>query len=114
MDQRGSGDSASYLVNWRGYPKDRATWEPVSHLANCRPLFVPGNAFAANSSVLSRASRHPLIRPSQKILHSRKPAPTIHSPRTLPLPLTTLPFVKFRSIQFILAFLIHLLIPFIL
>ena len=35
MAQRGTGDSATYLVKWRGAPEDRATWEPAAHLANC-------------------------------------------------------------------------------
>ena len=35
MGQRGTGDSAFYLVKWRGYPEDRATWEPAANLANC-------------------------------------------------------------------------------
>ncbi|CDI85179.1 Similar to Transposon MAGGYgagandpolgenehomologues, related [Eimeria praecox] len=38
MDQRGSGDEACYLVKWRGFPEDQATWEPASHLEGCPAL----------------------------------------------------------------------------
>ena len=27
-----------YLVLWKGYPREDATWEPVSHLHNCSAL----------------------------------------------------------------------------
>ena len=36
MAQRGSGDSAYYLVKWRGYPENAATWEPLENLKNCK------------------------------------------------------------------------------
>ena len=38
MDQRRSGDEFQYLVKWRGYPEDQATWEPASHLDGCPAL----------------------------------------------------------------------------
>ncbi|CDI82849.1 hypothetical protein EPH_0011410 [Eimeria praecox] len=38
MDQRGSGDEAYYLVKWRDFPEDQATWEPASHLEGCPAL----------------------------------------------------------------------------
>ncbi|CDI84502.1 hypothetical protein EAH_00053130 [Eimeria acervulina] len=38
MDQRRSGDEFQYLVKWRGYPEDQATWEPASHLHGCPAL----------------------------------------------------------------------------
>ncbi|CDI86680.1 Polyprotein, related [Eimeria praecox] len=40
MAQRGSGPTTQYLVKWRGFPEDRATWEPTSHLTNC-PALLP-------------------------------------------------------------------------
>lgn len=38
MEQEGSGDTARYLVKWRGMPEDRATWEPYSNLTNCKAV----------------------------------------------------------------------------
>ncbi|CDI87670.1 hypothetical protein EPH_0029530 [Eimeria praecox] len=38
MDQRGSGDKAYYLVKWRGFREDQATWEPASQLEGCPAL----------------------------------------------------------------------------
>ncbi|CDI74846.1 OSIGBa0102B11.2 protein, related [Eimeria praecox] len=38
MDQPGSGDEAYYLVKWRDFPEDKATWEPTSHLEGCPTL----------------------------------------------------------------------------
>ena len=36
MAQHGTGDSAQYLVKWRGAPEDGATWEPESNLTGCK------------------------------------------------------------------------------
>ncbi|CDI84999.1 OSJNBa0087O24.13 protein, related [Eimeria praecox] len=38
LDQRGTGAEASYLVKWRGFPEEWATWEPAHHLAGCIAL----------------------------------------------------------------------------
>ena len=38
MDQRRSGDEFQYLVKWRGYPEDQATWGTASHLDGCPAL----------------------------------------------------------------------------
>lgn len=54
MAQRGSGDSATYLVKWRGASKDRATWEPAL-LTNCQAFFGRGGAACANSGPPSSA-----------------------------------------------------------
>lgn len=35
LQQEGEGDSARYLVKWRGMPEDRATWEPAANLTGC-------------------------------------------------------------------------------
>ncbi|CDJ31595.1 LOW QUALITY PROTEIN: uncharacterized protein EMH_0009550 [Eimeria mitis] len=42
MDQQGPGDSARYLVKWRGAPGERATWEPAHHLHGCPALLRAG------------------------------------------------------------------------
>ena len=34
LDEQGS----KYLVKWRGYPEEEATWEPRSNLAGCNSL----------------------------------------------------------------------------
>ena len=36
MAQRGTGDSAQYLVKWRGAPEDGAHWGPESNLTGCK------------------------------------------------------------------------------
>lgn len=38
LDLRGSGADDEFLVKWRGFPKEQATWEPVANLANSRQL----------------------------------------------------------------------------
>jgi len=34
LDQRLRGRQLQYLVKWKGYPLEEASWEPASHLAN--------------------------------------------------------------------------------
>ena len=59
--QRGSADSATYLVTWRDAPKDRATWEPAAHLANC-PAFL--RAWRRRIRKQQRSQQaHPLTHP---------------------------------------------------
>jgi len=36
LDQRRRGQQLQYLVKWKGYPLEEASWEPESHLANAR------------------------------------------------------------------------------
>ncbi|KAL8449407.1 hypothetical protein Emag_003588 [Eimeria magna] len=38
LDSRGSGRDKEFLVKWKGYPDDQATWEPLSNLTNCKDL----------------------------------------------------------------------------
>ncbi|KAL8440826.1 hypothetical protein Emed_007647 [Eimeria media] len=38
LDSRGSGADEEFLVQWKGYPAEQATWEPLSNLTNCRAL----------------------------------------------------------------------------
>lgn len=38
LQQEGEGDAARYLVKWRGMPEERATWEPVQKLTNCKSV----------------------------------------------------------------------------
>ncbi|KAL8451264.1 hypothetical protein Emag_002821 [Eimeria magna] len=35
---RGSGRGKEFLVKWKGYPDNQATWEPLSNLTNCKDL----------------------------------------------------------------------------
>ncbi|XP_031635429.1 M-phase phosphoprotein 8-like isoform X3 [Contarinia nasturtii] len=37
IGQRNRSGEIKYLVKWLGYPKDKATWEPIEHLYNCLP-----------------------------------------------------------------------------
>ncbi|KAL8443247.1 hypothetical protein Emed_006922 [Eimeria media] len=50
LDSRGSGATEEFLVKWKGYPVEQATWEPLSNLGGCRDLV---RAFRA-----SRTRRH--------------------------------------------------------
>ena len=36
LDCRNVEGEEEYLVKWKGYKEEEATWEPVSHLQNCR------------------------------------------------------------------------------
>ncbi|KAL8442594.1 hypothetical protein Emag_006339 [Eimeria magna] len=37
-DSRGSGRNEGFLIEWKVYPDDQATWEPLSNLTNCKTL----------------------------------------------------------------------------
>ncbi|KAL8453083.1 hypothetical protein Emag_002009 [Eimeria magna] len=62
LDQRGEGDTARYLVKWKGFPESDATWEPLTNLDNCAALL---RAFRAsrNAELRRQAQRSP---PKQK------------------------------------------------
>ena len=38
LDRRGSGPNEEFLVKWRGFPKEEATWEPIANLENSKAL----------------------------------------------------------------------------
>ena len=38
LDMRGTPPHEEYLVKWKGYPAEEATWEPRHHLTNCKEL----------------------------------------------------------------------------
>jgi hypothetical protein len=38
IQHRGKGNGREYLVKWLGYPDSENTWEPTTHLTNCRQL----------------------------------------------------------------------------
>ena len=38
LDVRGEGPNQQYLVKWKGYPPEQATWEPAANLDNCPDL----------------------------------------------------------------------------
>ena len=34
LNKRQRGRQVQYLVKWRGYPLEEASWEPIGHLTN--------------------------------------------------------------------------------
>ena len=38
LDQRGSPGNREYLVKWKGFPREAATWEPEKNLEGCKQL----------------------------------------------------------------------------
>ena len=38
LDKRRNGNSTEYLLKWKGYPIEEATWEPVSTLNRIKDL----------------------------------------------------------------------------
>lgn len=36
IGKKGRNDRLKYKVQWRGYPKEEATWEPMEHLQHCQ------------------------------------------------------------------------------
>ena len=38
LDSRGSGKNEEFLVKWKGFPEESATWEPVRNLTGCKDL----------------------------------------------------------------------------
>ncbi|KAL8441365.1 hypothetical protein Emag_007238 [Eimeria magna] len=38
LDSRGSGVNEEFLVKWKGFPAEQATWEPLSNLGGCKDL----------------------------------------------------------------------------
>jgi hypothetical protein len=38
-NHRDINNRREYLVHWKGYPLEDATWTPVSELGNCKKLF---------------------------------------------------------------------------
>ena len=38
IGKRGVGESAEYLIKWKGYPKEQSTWEPIQNLQKVRDL----------------------------------------------------------------------------
>lgn len=58
LDRRGTGPDEEFLVKWRGFPAEQATWEPVENLANSRDLV---KAFRQNEAKQRRKGQ---LRPS--------------------------------------------------
>ncbi|KAL8444269.1 hypothetical protein Emed_006312 [Eimeria media] len=56
LDSRGSGPGEEFLVQWKGYPAEQATWEPLSNLTNCRALL---RAFRASRTRRRRQEHRP-------------------------------------------------------
>ncbi|KAL8431263.1 hypothetical protein ACSSS7_005411 [Eimeria intestinalis] len=40
LDQRGEGDTARYLVKWKGFAESDATWEPLANLDNFTAFII--------------------------------------------------------------------------
>lgn len=38
LERKVHGKSISYLVKWRDYPLEDATWEPYEHVRDCKAL----------------------------------------------------------------------------
>lgn len=47
LDVRGEGPQQEYLVQWKGYPKEAASWEPLENLTGCKDLL---RAFRASKT----------------------------------------------------------------
>ncbi|KAL8443311.1 hypothetical protein Emed_006916 [Eimeria media] len=56
LHSRGSGPDEEFLVQWKGYPVEQATWEPLSNLTNCRALL---RAFRASRTRRRRQEHRP-------------------------------------------------------
>ncbi|KAL8440666.1 hypothetical protein Emed_007669 [Eimeria media] len=56
LDSRGSGADEEFLVQWKGYPAEQATWEPLSNLTNCSALL---RAFRASRTRRRRRDLRP-------------------------------------------------------
>ncbi|KAL8436569.1 hypothetical protein ACSSS7_001601 [Eimeria intestinalis] len=59
VDQRGEGNTARYLVKWKGFPESDATWEPLANLDNCAALLRAFRA-ARNAQLRRQVQRTPL------------------------------------------------------
>jgi hypothetical protein len=55
LDERGEGSSLQYLVKWKGFPDNQATWEPAAHLTNCSDLM---RAFKIHKARQQRSSHN--------------------------------------------------------
>ena len=62
LDERGSQGNKEYLVKWKGFPEDAATWEPEANLDNCAAML---RAFRAGRK-RQRREAAPALPPSQQ------------------------------------------------
>ena len=55
LDVRNINKEVEYLIKWKGYPVEDATWEPLSHLQNCKDFL---RAFKTAQTRASRVVNH--------------------------------------------------------
>ncbi|KAL8440637.1 hypothetical protein Emag_007864 [Eimeria magna] len=56
LDSRGSGVNEEFLVKWKGFPAEQATWEPLSNLGGCKDLL---RAFRASQRRRKKGQHKP-------------------------------------------------------